>query len=53
MSRILGASKVTAKYQVTIPEGVREFLNVKIGDQMAFIEEKNKIYIMTKVELKT
>ncbi|MEM3697082.1 MAG: type II toxin-antitoxin system PrlF family antitoxin [Candidatus Bathyarchaeia archaeon] len=50
MSRILGSSKVTAKFQVTIPEEVRKFLGIKVGDVIAFVKEKNdKIYITTEI----
>jgi AbrB family looped-hinge helix DNA binding protein len=49
MSKILGASKVTVRYQVTIPGDVREKLEIVVGDALIFIEENGKVYIATKV----
>jgi len=49
MSPIIGASKITVRYQVTIPEKVRKKMNIKMGDILAFYEEGNKIYIATNV----
>lgn len=49
MAKVKGASKVTSKFQVTIPERVREALQVKIGDIVVFVEEGDKIFITTKV----
>ncbi len=49
MPRIIGASKITAKYQISIPESVREHLPVKIGDTIAFVLEKGRIFLTTEV----
>ena len=49
MPAIIGASKVTIRYQVTIPEKVRKKMNLKMGDVLAFYEDGNKIYIANKV----
>ena len=49
MAKVKGASKVTSKFQVTIPEDVREALQVKVGDTVVFVEEGDKIFITTKV----
>jgi len=49
MSRILGASKVSSKYQVTIPQDVRKVLNISVGDTIVFAEENGKIFIATKL----
>ena len=48
MSKIVGASKVTSRYQVTIPQEVREKLGVSAGDILAFVEEDGKFYVTTK-----
>ena len=48
MPKIMGASKVTTRYQVTVPQEVREKLGVSIGDTLAFVEEGEKVYITTK-----
>jgi len=47
MGKALGSSKVTIRYQVTIPEEVRERLKVKAGDNLVFVEENKRIYIST------
>ena len=49
MSKILGASKITVRFQVTIPKEAREKLQLSIGETLAFIEEDDRIYITTKV----
>jgi len=40
---------VTAKFQVTIPKGVRKFLGINIGDEIAFVKENEKIYVVSKI----
>lgn len=43
---------VTRKYQVTIPEDVREDLGIKIGDEVVFVKDKDGSYrLMTVDEL--
>ena len=49
MAKILGASKVTARYQVTIPEDVRNKMEIKIGQTLVFSQEDDKIILMTEV----
>jgi bifunctional DNA-binding transcriptional regulator/antitoxin component of YhaV-PrlF toxin-antitoxin module len=44
MAKILGASKVTVRYQITVPGGVRKILKIKIGDTLVFAEEHGKRY---------
>jgi len=51
MPKILGTSKITSKFQVTLPKPVREKLNVKPGELMVFVEENGKI-VITKGEIK-
>ena len=48
MSKIVGASKVTSRYQVTVPREVREKLKISGGDILAFVEEGGRFYITTK-----
>jgi len=45
MAKILGASKVTVRYQVTIPEEVRKRMKIKEGQTLVFAEEDGKIYL--------
>jgi AbrB family looped-hinge helix DNA binding protein len=47
MPKIAGASKVTVRFQVTIPREVREKLKVSVGDTLAFIEDNGRFYITT------
>lgn len=47
MGKALGSSKVTVRFQVTVPEEVRNKLNVKDGDTLVFVEDGKKIYIST------
>ncbi len=49
MSKILGASKVTVRYQVTIPQEVRDIMKIKEGQTLMFIQEKGKIILLTNV----
>jgi AbrB family looped-hinge helix DNA binding protein len=47
MGKALGSSKVTVRFQVTVPEEVRNKLKVKAGDNLVFIEDGKRIYIST------
>ncbi len=49
MAKILGASKVTIRYQVTLPPGVRKLLMVDEGDTLVFAEDRGKVFITTEV----
>ncbi len=49
MGKVLGASKVTTRYQVTIPEAVRKRIKVREGDTLVFYEEDGKIQITAEV----
>ena len=49
MARFIGSSKVTAKFQVTIPEEVRKLLSIRIGDNIAFVKENGKVYLVTNI----
>jgi len=47
MGKVLGSSKVTVRFQVTVPEEVRKKLKVKEGDNLVFVEENKKVYVST------
>jgi len=47
MGKALGSSKVSVRYQVTVPEEVRKKMKVKDGDTLVFIEDGKRIYIST------
>jgi len=49
MAKILGASKVTVRYQVTIPEEVRKRMKIKEGQTLVFAEEDGKIYLTSEL----
>ena len=50
MAKIKGASKVTTKFQITLPQQVRKLLRVKAGDTIAFAEENGKIFIVIEIQ---
>jgi len=47
---VIGSSKITRKFQLTIPSDVRKRHNFKIGDLVLFVEENGKL-TLTKSEL--
>ena len=49
MARILGASKVTVRYQVTVPEEVRKILKIKEGQTLVFAEDNGRVFIKTEL----
>lgn len=49
MGRILGASKVTVRYQVTIPDEVRKVMKLKEGQTLVFAEDNGRIILRTEV----
>lgn len=49
MAKILGASKVTVRYQVTVPEQVRNLLGIKEGQTLVFTEENGKVSLMAEI----
>jgi bifunctional DNA-binding transcriptional regulator/antitoxin component of YhaV-PrlF toxin-antitoxin module len=49
MAKILGASKVTVRYQVTITENVRKYMKVEVGQTLVFTEENGKIVRKTEL----
>lgn len=49
MGKILGASKVTVRYQVTVPEDVRKHMKIEVGQTLVFTEDNGKIVLMTEL----
>ena len=47
MGKALGSSKITVRFQVTIPEEVRRKMRVKEGDNLVFVDDGKRIYIST------
>ncbi|NIO36594.1 hypothetical protein GTO27_02715 [Candidatus Bathyarchaeota archaeon] len=45
MPTILGTSKVSIKFQVTIPKEARQFLNMKAGERLVFKKENGKVIL--------
>ena len=43
MSKILGASKITTRFQITLPKEVRKLLDVKVGRTVAFIQQNKTV----------
>ena len=43
---VLGTSKITCKFQVTIPKRVRERFGFKEGDVLVFVAEGGKLVIV-------
>ena len=39
----LGSSKVTRKFQVTVPRSVREALMLEMGDLVVFVKDRGSI----------
>jgi AbrB family looped-hinge helix DNA binding protein len=42
---ILGISRLSSKFQVTIPKDARERFKLKPGDKILFVEEKEKLIL--------
>lgn len=45
-------SRVSAKGQVTVPKAIRERLNLREGDRVAFVEENGQV-VLTKASVVT
>jgi len=45
MEKVLGTSKLSSKFQVTIPKDAREELNLGPGDRVVFILENRKLIL--------
>ena len=48
---VLGMSKLTYKFQITIPKKVRERFNLEDGETLVFIEENGKLIVVKSTEL--
>lgn len=42
---ILGTTKVTYKYQITIPKEVRTRYGFKVGDIIVFVRDGDRLYL--------
>jgi len=42
---VLGVSKLTYKFQITVPKEVRERFQLKEGETVVFIEEDGKLVL--------
>ena len=51
MAKVVGASKVTVRYQVTIPVEVRRLLKIKEGQTLVFAEDNSRVFITTELHL--
>jgi len=49
MGKALGSTKVTVRFQVTVPEEVRKKLKIKEGDSLVFVEDGKRVYIATEL----
>lgn len=47
---VLGVSKITYKFQITIPKRVREKFSVREGDMLVFVEESGKLILIKSTE---
>jgi AbrB family looped-hinge helix DNA binding protein len=45
MPKLLGSSKVSTRYQITLPEEARKILKVKEGDVIGIVEENGKVVL--------
>jgi AbrB family looped-hinge helix DNA binding protein len=41
----LGTSKVTGKFQATVPKTVRKYLSLDNGDLLVFIKQNNEVVL--------
>ena len=48
---VLGISKITYKFQVTIPKRVRERFKFKWGDIVVFLEEDGTLIVKKSTEI--
>ena len=52
--KTLGDSKVTGKFQATIPRPVRELLRLTSGDRLVFLTERGNVLVKKgKVEIQS
>jgi len=48
---ILGTSKLTYKYQLTVPKKVREKFQLKEGETLVFIDQGGRPFLVKSTEL--
>ena len=48
---ILGVSKLTYKFQVTVPKEVRERLQLRKGETIVFVWEDGKLFLAKSTEI--
>ncbi|MBC7340703.1 MAG: AbrB/MazE/SpoVT family DNA-binding domain-containing protein [Firmicutes bacterium] len=41
----LARARVTSKGQITVPRAIRRLLSVRRGDEIAFITDKDRVYV--------
>ena len=49
--KILGNSKVTRRYQITLPKDVREQFNFEIGNLIVFTTSKEGELVIKKIKI--
>jgi len=42
---ILGDSKLSRKFQITVPKDVRDILRLGTGDRLVFVAEKDRVLV--------
>ena len=45
MTKLLGTAKIREKGQITVPEEVRKFLQLKPGDKISLVWEDKKVIV--------
>jgi AbrB family looped-hinge helix DNA binding protein len=43
--KVLGGSKLSSRFQVTVPKSVREILNLDTGDLLMFVNDHDQILV--------
>ena len=50
MTRLLGSSKISPRYQITIPEDVRKAVKIDVGTTIGFAQDdQGRIYLITEL----
>lgn len=42
----IGASRMTAKSQITVPKEVKDIIHVKPGEYVVYMKEGNRVYLV-------
>jgi len=48
---VLGTSKITHKFQVTVPKEVRRRFKLEKGETLVFLEEEDKLVVKKSTEI--